>query len=120
MFAHGYSLDHFLPWRFVAHDSLWNIVPTPKRVNSAKGDRLPDFEKYFDRLARTQFIALQAVIAEGEHSRLIEDYTFLLNCASASAMRDLTLDQFSRILHDAIAPQLQIAINLGFQSGWTY
>lgn len=26
------SLDHFLPWSYVAHDQLWNIIPTPKSI----------------------------------------------------------------------------------------
>ena len=26
------SLDHFLPWSFVTHDQLWNIVPTTSRT----------------------------------------------------------------------------------------
>ena len=26
------SLDHFLPWSYVAHDQLWNIIPAPKAV----------------------------------------------------------------------------------------
>jgi hypothetical protein len=118
--AEEYSLDHFLPWRFVAHDNLWNIIPTSRRVNSAKGDRLPNFDVYFDRLAHTQFTALQVVIGTGKNNRLVEDYIFLLNSASLSAMRDITFEQFSRILHNAIAPQLQIAMTLGFQSDWTY
>ncbi len=23
-----FSLDHYLPWSFVAHDQLWNLIPT--------------------------------------------------------------------------------------------
>ena len=30
------SLDHFLPWSYVAHDQLWNIIPTTRKVNSTK------------------------------------------------------------------------------------
>lgn len=36
------SLDHYLPWSFVAHDRPWNLVPVSPRVNSAKSDSLPD------------------------------------------------------------------------------
>ena len=42
------SLDHFLPWSYVVHDQLWNIIPTPKNINSAKNDRLPSLETYFE------------------------------------------------------------------------
>lgn len=120
MFGDAYSLDHFLPWRFVAHDSLWNIVPTPSRVNSSKGDRLPDLASYFDQLASLQYDAMHAVLDVGRHERLLEDYLFLLNQDSTASMTALPREQFRRALHDTVAPQMQIALNLGFQGGWTY
>lgn len=120
MYGDEYSLDHFLPWRFVAHDNLWNIIPTPRSVNSAKGDRLPDFATYFDGLAQMQFNALQSVIANGNHNRLLEDYLFLLDADSIATMAAISLDQFQKALNATVAPQLQIAINLGFQGNWTF
>jgi hypothetical protein len=115
-----YSLDHFLPWCFVAHDNLWNIVPTPRRVNSAKGDRVPDFETYFDRFARRQFKAMQVVVSANTHHRLLEDYLFLLSMDSVAGLATLSLERFAHTLHAAIAPQAQIAINLGFEGGWIF
>jgi len=35
------SIDHFVPWSYVAHDELWNLVPTTKSLNSSKSNRLP-------------------------------------------------------------------------------
>ncbi len=34
------SLDHYLPWSFVAHDQLWNLIPTIPSVNSAKSNNI--------------------------------------------------------------------------------
>ncbi|WP_461099666.1 HNH endonuclease domain-containing protein [Telluribacter humicola] len=53
----NFSLDHFLPWSFVAHDQLWNIIPTPKSVNSAKSDWLPSVDLYLDQYATLQYNA---------------------------------------------------------------
>jgi hypothetical protein len=39
------SLDHYVPWSFVVHDQLWNLIPTTKSVNSKKSDLLPS-KKY--------------------------------------------------------------------------
>lgn len=36
------SLDHYLPWSFVAHDQLWNLIPTTPSANSAKSNKLTD------------------------------------------------------------------------------
>ena len=40
------SLDHYIPWSFVLHDALWNLTPTPRNINSSKGDRLPNLQKF--------------------------------------------------------------------------
>jgi len=92
----GYSLDHFLPWRFVAHDLLWNLVPVPKNVNSAKGDCLPDLSTYFDPFARLQYDALQSVVAvtSPRQAKSLEDYTLLLAVTSVSEIRTLSFDTF--------------------------
>ena len=47
-----YSIDHFIPWSFVTHDLLWNLVPVLNRsVNSSKSDNLPSFDKYFSNFS---------------------------------------------------------------------
>ncbi|NQT61149.1 MAG: hypothetical protein HQ557_19450, partial [Bacteroidetes bacterium] len=40
------SIDHFLPWSFVAHDQLWNLIPVSKSINSSKSNNLPSLVKY--------------------------------------------------------------------------
>jgi transcriptional regulator with XRE-family HTH domain len=42
------SLDHYLPWSFVAHDQLWNLIPTFPEVNSAKSNNLPSDDYFYD------------------------------------------------------------------------
>lgn len=36
-----FSLDHVIPWSYLYSDDIWNLVPTRKGRNSAKGDSLP-------------------------------------------------------------------------------
>ena len=113
------SLDHFLPWSFVAHDLLWNIIPTSRFVNSAKGDHLPAFDRYFEAFARQQYQALQIVAAEAG-AGLIEDYILLLRAQSVHEVRARSFDFFKATLRDTIAPQMQIARNMGFAADWSY
>lgn len=115
----GFSLDHFLPWRFVAHDLLWNIVPTIRTVNSAKSDNLPDLAVYFDDFAQLQQRALQAVAEQGRDD-LLEDYVLLFRTATVAELCALSPEQFRAVLYDEIAPQVQIARNMGFSTGWRY
>ena len=37
------SIDHFVPWQYVAHDELWNLHPTTKSINSSKSNSLPHY-----------------------------------------------------------------------------
>lgn len=114
-----FSLDHFLPWSFVAHDLLWNIIPTAKNVNSAKGDRLPNINLYFESFAKLQYEAFQ-VIAAPNKARLLEEYTLLFKGDSVVEIKSLPFARFRDTLHDTIMPQIQIAKNMGFIANWSY
>lgn len=51
------SIDHFVPWSYVAHNEFWNLHPTTKRINSKKGNNLPDWDIYFPALCRTEYFS---------------------------------------------------------------
>lgn len=51
------SIDHFVPWQYVAHDELWNLHPTTKSINSKKGNQLPIFKDYFEKLSGIEYRA---------------------------------------------------------------
>ena len=114
-----FSLDHFLPWRFVAHDLLWNIIPAPKNINSSKSDNLPDVEKYFDLFSKLQHQAVK-IVSVSEKSNLVEDYVLLMKASSAKELGSISLSNFRDLLYDTIAPQIQIAVNMGFSAHWRY
>jgi hypothetical protein len=106
------SLDHFLPWSFVAHDQIWNIIPTPKSVNSAKNDWLPSIDLYFSAYADQQFNGFHFHASNG-HYKLLEDYSVLFG-QNLEAIQQLPFKWFSERLEQTVFPQLQTAQNLGF------
>ncbi|TAF43110.1 MAG: hypothetical protein EAZ63_14150, partial [Runella slithyformis] len=53
------SIDHFLPFSFVAHDQIWNLLPTTKSVNSSKSDNIPDLQTYFKSFLNIQYQAFR-------------------------------------------------------------
>ncbi|WP_257573411.1 HNH endonuclease domain-containing protein [Hymenobacter telluris] len=112
------SLDHFLPWSYVAHDQLWNIIPTPKKVNSAKSDWLPSFGLYFDAYAQLQFNGFQYHASRGNDT-LLEDYHILFS-QDLNFLQGQTFDWFRERLERQIVPQLQTAQNLGFSYPFEY
>ena len=112
------SLDHFLPWSYVAHDQLWNIIPTPKSVNSAKNDWLPSFELYFDAYANLQFEGFRYHISRG-NEKLLEDY-YILFSQDLNSLQQQPFTWFREQLKRQVLPQLQTAQNLGFAYPFEY
>lgn len=115
-----FSLDHFLPWRFVVHDLLWNLIPTPKSVNSAKSDNLPDEKLYFDSFAQLQYEGVQVVASKPHVAKLLEDYVLLFKVSTIADLETMSFPSFRDTLYQSLAPQMQIAANMGFSSGWRY
>ena len=111
-----FSIDHFLPWSFVAHDLLWNLVPTEPTTNSSKNDALPDIEIYLPKLASLHFTAIGAM---GNRPKFLEDYTdmFKENAAGLLAIGEAG---FLAKYREVILPQAQIARNQGFPADWKF
>lgn len=114
----NWSLDHFLPWSFVAHDQLWNIIPTTKNANSAKNNWLPSIELYIDKYINSQFDVFQYHIKK-ENFRIVEDYSTLFAQGSES-LKLLTRADFSSNIKKQILPQMQTARNMGFLYPFIY
>jgi hypothetical protein len=113
----GYALDHFLPWSYVGHDLPWNLIPVTPAANSSKGAKLPD-EKYIDALAARQHLALnyaRKYLTEKNWGLLTESYCQDLRL---DAKNLLDRDLLSNGYNQAIAPQISIAKQLGFEGGW--
>lgn len=112
-----YSIDHFLPWSFVAHDQLWNLVPVPKRINSSKGDSLPSIQ-YLEKFAEIQFDAFH-IAKLTLKEKTLEDFTILFN-EGILDIAQFDKSKFIRILLENIKPSMQIATNMGFTTNWSW
>jgi len=53
------SIDHFIPWSYVAHDEFWNLHPTTISINSSKSNNLPAWERYFPALCEKEYFSYQ-------------------------------------------------------------
>ncbi len=112
------SLDHFLPWSYVSHDRLWNIVPTSKNVNSSKNDKLPSIDLYFDKFVDLQHQSFLYYV-ENERFKLLEDYSLLFRRELKEIVNLPKLD-FKTELQNQILPQIQTAKNMGFEYPFIY
>ena len=111
----SFSIDHFLPWSFVAHDLLWNLTPVEPTTNSSKNDALPDLDIYLPRLVK---LHLGAIDTAKKRPKFLEDY---IDCFKDTAENLLAQGENGLLVmyRRIIIPQAQIAMNQGFQFGWT-
>ena len=123
MTAKGLSIDHFVPWSYVASDELWNLIPTAKSVNSSKSNNLPDWSTYFGRLAKTEYNAYLLVEHDAKAGQLFH------KCARENLNSEeiryrlyrsgQTEEQFTRQLEEILLPVYESAKNMGFRE-WVY
>jgi hypothetical protein len=113
-----YSLDHFIPWSFVTHNQLWNLIPTSKSVNSQKSNNLPKLDLYFEPFVALQFQVFQTAFQLNLKKKL-EDYLDIFN-TDLKQIQQLSESDFKNKLHQQIAPLSQIAANMGFTQNWIY
>ncbi len=107
-----YALDHFLPYSWIGHDQMWNLVPTFASVNSSKGQQLPQ-PAYVQKLFETQNRALNIVrnLHPDSWKRKVEDYTVGLNLGPDDLLIPAKLRQ---AYQSTVKTQLQLARNSGF------
>lgn len=104
----NYAIDHFVPHAFVSHDLIWNLIPIDKKYNSFKSDKLPLFEKYFEKFFNLQKEAHNIVRKIDPKNKYLEDFLTIF----PNSNRDYYLD-FERY-KDVIQPLITIAHNNGF------
>ncbi len=109
------DLDHFIPWSFVAHDLMWNLVPANPSINSSKGNHLPALEKHLFPFAKCQHMGLKIIQKIAPDNKQLEDYLQL--GAGISELCQLSDDKFAEVYRRALVPLYQIAENMGF-SRW--
>lgn len=107
-----YAIDHFIPWSFVSHNLLWNLLPVDRGINSAKSNDLPKLDVFLPAFAQTHQEALRDAYHRNPNSTLLEDYLVLY--PSLSDLAALSQEDFYDVYRRTCAPLVQIAENMGF------
>jgi hypothetical protein len=112
-----FALDHFIPWSFVCHDQLWNLVPVQREANSAKGNRLPA-ERYIKGFIDLQIEGLERTrlhLSEAEWEKATESFVSDLRISH----EDLTCpDRLRAAYLDTVPPLISLACRTGFSPNW--
>lgn len=107
------DLDHFIPWSFVAHNQLWNLIPVEKSINCSKSDRLPDLV-LLPKMAAIQYQAIHTYVDYGGKTKALEDFCDLgIDTATLLSLND---KEFLNLYTDTFVPMRQLAINMGFET----
>lgn len=103
-----YAVEHFIPYAFVSHDLIWNLIPADPSFNSSKSDKLPILEKHFDPFFNLQEQAVAIIRHKAPKHKFLEDYLTLFPLMETQALeRQRFLEQ--------IQPLITIASNNGFE-----
>lgn len=117
------SIDHFVPWSYVAHDELWNLNPTTKSINSSKSNNLPDWDTYFHKLAQQEFQSYSLMwkydAVHHEFEKCAKEHINNDDIRYRVYRQGLTFTEFEGELRSVILPLYQSAQNCGF-SNWKY
>ncbi len=113
------SLDHYLPWSFVAHDQLWNLIPVVPEVNSSKSNNLAA-QRYFADFVFVQHLGLTISyenLGEKSWTNHVESYISDLK----TSPEDLLDRERLRNAYEAtVQPLTTLAAKQGFTSDWLY
>ena len=113
-----YDVDHFIPWSFVMNDELWNLMPIDSSLNSSKSNRLPEWEKFFGKFAKNQYIMYEAM-HELPGIRKLYESCYRDNLHSIWASQELyrkgnSKDEFMGILERNMRPVYDSAKRQGY------
>lgn len=108
------SIDHFIPWSFVLHDQMWNLVPTFKNINSKKSDNLLDYDSYIDKFCEMQYEAFSFVVNENKNNQ-IDEYRQALKIENVKMfIEEKREEEFVKRMKQEIGPVYGVAVNQGF------
>jgi len=117
------SIDHFVPWSYVAHDEMWNLNPTTKSINSSKSNNLPDWDKYFERLVQQEFRSYQLLwkyeSVHDEFNKCAKEHINSDDIRYRVYREGLQFNEFAYGLESVLRPVYQSAQNCGF-GRWQY
>lgn len=119
----SFAIDHFIPWSYIASDELWNLNPIDRSVNSAKSNGLPEWDLYFPKFLKNQFLLFQWMHADDQiHSCFDKCQNRYLNSMWANTElynRNHDLAEFGSILSENMKPIYNSAKIQGFDV-WRY
>ncbi|MGM0432460.1 MAG: HNH endonuclease domain-containing protein [Spirochaetota bacterium] len=109
-----FVLDHVIPWSFVVHDRIWNLVPTTPEANSIKSDKLPP-EESITAIGELHVLAAETsreLLSETQWKKQLEPYLTDLHMPSYNMLCNLSA--FQPRYYNHLRSLLNLARSQGF------
>ena len=107
--SNNYCLDHFIPYAFVSHDLIWNLIPIDPTFNSRKSDKLPLLDRHYLKFFLLQKDAYFTLRQDSKITRFAEEYHTVFPVLNDEF--DFKQERFL----DVISPLVTTAHNNGFE-----
>ena len=115
----GMSIDHFVPWSYVAHDELWNLSPTTRSINSSKSNKLPKWNLYFEKLFRLEYQAYCLVWKNydllGLYNKCLDEHCNSDDVRRRLYRKGIAEEEYRVNIESVILPVYTAAANMGFE-----
>jgi hypothetical protein len=105
----NYAVEHFIPYAFVSHDLMWNLIPADCSFNCSKNDKLPSLDRYFEDFFALQKSAIEIIQHCAPKNRFLEDYLSIF-----PDLDNIEEDAFKVRYRETLQPLITIAGNNGF------
>jgi hypothetical protein len=102
-----YAVEHFVPYSFVSHDLIWNLIPADPIFNGSKSDKLPPLSLFFDSFFDVQKQGVDVMKTKYPRNKQLEDYLTIFPDLNESFTKEK--------MKENIQPLITIASNNGFE-----
>lgn len=117
------SIDHFVPWSYVAHDELWNLSPTTQSINSSKSNNLPNWDTYFNKLVKLEYQSYKLIwekdMIHKEFEKVAKNHVNSDDVWYRLYRENVELNEFAGELQTVLLPVYKSAERCGFRD-WIY
>lgn len=107
--SNNYCLDHFIPYAFVSHDLIWNLIPIDPSFNSRKSDKLPLLDRHYLKFFHLQKDAYFTLRQDSKIKKFAEEYHTVFPVLNNE------FDFHEERFLDVISPLVTTAHNNGFE-----
>lgn len=110
------SIDHFIPWSYVAHDEFWNLSPTTRSINSMKSNGIPKWDRYFKELSKLEYQAFMMMWDKDEFKQCKKGHINSDDVSTKLYREGIAEQEFCMMLENILLPVYKSAENVGFKT----